>query len=450
MGAGMAGLGAALKLTELGCKDFVILEAQEEIGGRIKTITVDGRPLDIGAQWLHGKDNPLYHLAVKHDLLSEKMSEEGLGMFIRNDGVMFDDFLVKRVDFEVGRILEECQTFVDKIEHPVSVGDFMEQKFLEYLDACDDTNDLRQMKLELFDWHMRFQVIDNSCQNMRRLSAKYWGSYVCLDDTAHYNLKYGYDSLINVMADSLPKERIHLDCEVTEILYGEEHNGVKVICSNNQIFYCDHLIITASIGVLKEFAIIDPPLPTLLQTAIDNMGFYGIGKIYLIFDEKWWGNWKGFQFMWKSDTSYEEGEEWIRHVTGFDEVFNQPKVLIGWVGGEGVKEMESLTEDEVGNTCINVLRNFLPDFEIPQPNNVIRTKWFSNPWVKGSYCHITPECDDPHSGMDKMSEPVFVRGVPRIILAGEAVHPSHYSTTHGAFESGQEQAAVLHKYIIRE
>lgn len=70
IGAGMAGLGAATKLLENRIKDFVILDAQSQPGGRIKTIFVDGKPLDLGAQWMHGKDNPLYHLAKQHSLLS--------------------------------------------------------------------------------------------------------------------------------------------------------------------------------------------------------------------------------------------------------------------------------------------------------------------------------------------------------------------------------------------
>ncbi|KAJ8957285.1 hypothetical protein NQ318_007849 [Aromia moschata] len=78
------------------------------------------------------------------------------------------------------------------------------------------------------------------------------------------------------------------------------------------------------------------------------------------------------------------------------------------------------------------------------------TRWFSNPWIKGSYCHITPECDHSGSVMDKLAQPVFVENVPRIILAGEAVHPSHYSTTHGAYESGLQQAALLYEYIMEQ
>lgn len=72
IGAGMAGLGAATKLVENSIDDFVIVEAQDQPGGRIQTIYVDNKALDIGAQWMHGKSNPLYKLAVDNDLLAGK------------------------------------------------------------------------------------------------------------------------------------------------------------------------------------------------------------------------------------------------------------------------------------------------------------------------------------------------------------------------------------------
>lgn len=36
---------------------------------------------------------------------------------------------------------------------------------------------------------------------------------------------------------------------------------------------------------------------------------------------------------------------------------------------------------------------------------------------------------------------------PSIVFAGEALSGSHYSTTHGAFESGQRQADLLIDYF---
>lgn len=38
IGAGVAGLGAAQRLAEAGVQDFVVLEAQERVGGRVHTV----------------------------------------------------------------------------------------------------------------------------------------------------------------------------------------------------------------------------------------------------------------------------------------------------------------------------------------------------------------------------------------------------------------------------
>lgn len=38
---------------------------------------------------------------------------------------------------------------------------------------------------------------------------------------------------------------------------------------------------------------------------------------------------------------------------------------------------------------------------------------------------------------------IFFIQKPTILLAGESVHKTHYSTVHGAFESGQNQARVI-------
>lgn len=38
IGAGIAGLGAAQRLVEAGVQDFVLLEAEDRIGGRVCTI----------------------------------------------------------------------------------------------------------------------------------------------------------------------------------------------------------------------------------------------------------------------------------------------------------------------------------------------------------------------------------------------------------------------------
>lgn len=57
IGAGVAGLECAAKLFSYGITNLVVLEAQEYLGGRIRTEYINNDkslPLEYGATWIHG------------------------------------------------------------------------------------------------------------------------------------------------------------------------------------------------------------------------------------------------------------------------------------------------------------------------------------------------------------------------------------------------------------
>ena len=54
VGSGIAGVSAAHFLHSNGLANVTILEARDRVGGRIHTIEYDGKPLDLGAEWIHG------------------------------------------------------------------------------------------------------------------------------------------------------------------------------------------------------------------------------------------------------------------------------------------------------------------------------------------------------------------------------------------------------------
>lgn len=364
----MAGLGAAWNLKNHGFEDFLILEATDRPGGRVQTIHVDGYTLDLGAQWIHGKYNPLYEIASSNDLLSENQTIEGSGIFVRNDGFVFDDFIVKKVDWEVGKILEKCGGYLDKSSHPKSVKEFLDQEFKKYLENFEV--EIKQLLLQLYDWHIRFQTIDNSTLTLDTVSAKYWGTYVCTDENTYYNLKNGYQPLIDVIINKISRKHFIFNTPVTSIDLNGSHVSIRT--SNEREIICNHVILTTSLGVLKNCKNISSILSNDVKESIENWDFYGIGKIFLIYNDCWWGELKGIQFIWNSKENLQDDETWFRHLTGFEPLEKHSNILMGLIGGEGVALMEKMNEQDIGRVCVKQLRRFLPKCNVPEPIKVVR------------------------------------------------------------------------------
>lgn len=70
LGAGAAGVGFANRLLEKGQTDFIVLEAQNVIGGRIRDTKFGNLTIQEGAGWIHstGSDNLFSVLKTKMGL----------------------------------------------------------------------------------------------------------------------------------------------------------------------------------------------------------------------------------------------------------------------------------------------------------------------------------------------------------------------------------------------
>jgi spermine oxidase len=321
LGAGMAGLGAGLVLKRENM-NFVVLEAQGRVGGRVHTVEIVGSAhpgklkVDAGAQWLHGRDNELFKFADKFNLIRSELSEEAEGDYIRDDGEKIDEFFVKKVDFKIGQILEECEEFVkhknDKnFKFPESLESYLNLKFQDFLDELNTEKDKTNAR-QLLDWHRKFQIIDNSCLKFDDISAKNWGNYSFNGEScqAHLNVSGGLNRVVDKLEDSL-QDHIKLNKNVDLIYwkseqYNEKPNLITIVCDDGKIYTTNNLICTFPIGVLKQqhLEMFSPSLPIEHRKVIENIGFGTINKIFLHFDEKWWDEeWKGLQMIWRDELS---------------------------------------------------------------------------------------------------------------------------------------------------
>lgn len=78
------------------------------------------------------------------------------GLYLKPDGEELSLSLVQEVAGVVGDILEDCCQFVDQSDPPESLGDFLTDRFNNYLESCDDSPSTRKDKVDLFDWHIRY------------------------------------------------------------------------------------------------------------------------------------------------------------------------------------------------------------------------------------------------------------------------------------------------------
>lgn len=346
LGAGLAGLGSALKLKTAG-RTFLVLEGQSKIGGRVNTMELldynpnskidcnhnndelDGSTekqrqrsvaastsiIDAGAQWLHGKHNDLHKIALRYGLLSSEQSEEGLGAFIRDDGTILDEYLVKKTDFFVGEILNECEKYAreDASVYPKSVSSFLLERFQRLLSKMDDDVE-QQQAMQLLDWHIRFQVIDNSCLSLEHVSAKSWGKYSYNGEScqAHYNFKRGFSSATEALFTEIGEQAFEFNKCIVSIEINRNDQAVSRIsvkCSDGSIYHANHVIVTFSIGSLKhglDNDLFRPSLPPSIAQVIRDIGFQTINKLFFQFETAWWGDLAGIQLVFKND-HYEVG-----------------------------------------------------------------------------------------------------------------------------------------------
>jgi len=77
LGGGVTGVIAARTLHERGIDDFLIVEARQELGGRMMTTTFANRTVEQGPNWIQGTQegqgpaNPLFVLANKHKIKTQ-------------------------------------------------------------------------------------------------------------------------------------------------------------------------------------------------------------------------------------------------------------------------------------------------------------------------------------------------------------------------------------------
>ncbi|KAG6456706.1 hypothetical protein O3G_MSEX009880 [Manduca sexta] len=171
-----------------------------------------------------------------------------------------------------------------------------------------------------------------------------------------------------------------------------------------------------------------------------------IGKIILSFPTSWWNFTDIVSLFWtKSDRNGLGDDIWMASIPGITEPKGCRNCMTLWTAGDATRMVETLPEDVVKAKSMDILRRFMGrNTNIPEPTAMLRSSWYKNPFTRGSYTYdniLTPQY--PNAREDLGKPLLDSAGNPRVLFAGEATNPQHYSTVHGASETGYREAMRL-------
>jgi monoamine oxidase len=164
IGAGLAGISAAVKLIENDFDNIIILEAERRLGGRIHSVPFANGIIDLGGQWIHGeKDNIVFEMMNgKYDFGATGF-DDNLPEFVRSNSKEVDQMRAQ----EYAQLALKVLFYSNKemSEFSGSIGDFFNKNFKF------DKND--PLSFEMRDFYEKEMNIWNGSSTWFDLSARF-------------------------------------------------------------------------------------------------------------------------------------------------------------------------------------------------------------------------------------------------------------------------------------
>jgi monoamine oxidase len=421
VGAGIAGLAAARRLKLQGAT-VLILEARNRIGGRVWTDTsMSGVSLDLGASWIQGSNgNPITSLARSFDLRTSPTDFENIALYDPL-GRRLGNAEVARVETNYRSVLQRLEKLRDAMRAE-GREDLSLQAGFERVLARLNLTDRERAEL---NFAIHAEIEDEYAADATELSLFNWDQDEGFGGSNEL-FPGGYGQIADGLARGLD---IRLAMPVVRIEHSDR--GV-VIKTQKDTFTADRVIVTLPLGVLKRGLItFSPGLPEQKLIAIRRLGMGTLNKVYLRFPKVFWPKENDVLGL-MSQTKGQWGE-WINYFR-----YTGEPILVGFNCGKYARALEGLANHQITEAAMNALRGIYGG-SIPDPADVVITRWAADPFTLGAYSSIPPRASG--KDYDTLAAPIG----DRVFFAGEATSRTYPATVHGAFLSGEREARRISK-----
>jgi monoamine oxidase len=408
IGGGISGLTAARELLRNGCV-VTVLEAKKRFGGRIHTIREGKLPIELGAEFIHGKSKPLLKAIHEAGLTTHEVPEGSR---------IFEKGKLKPIQIweEVGKVMNRIS--------PRGA----DRSFKEFIDRqkCDErTRRLMLMFVQGFDAAHPDRISAQALRVAERSAEK-------MEGDAQGRVNEGYSALVGYFENEIrshggtlvkgaPVRRVRWKSGAVEAIV---HRS-----GSDEMFPAEAALITLPIGIWKAREVLfDPPLPKK-QKAAEAMQFGNVVKITLVFRKPWWPK-ANFGFIQAPD---EPIPTWWSDPRG--------ATLTGWAGGQVADNLPATSPARLESLALSTLQKIFGVKALRKKLVASHSyNWADDPQVRGAYSYI------PVGGLNLPK--VLASPVKKtLFFAGEATAlDAQMGTVFGALESGLRAA----KEILRK
>lgn len=254
-----------------------------------------------------------------------------------------------------------------------------------------------------------------------------------LSPTGVYRLANGNDSLPQAFAARV-KGEIRLNAPVTRV--EQSATGVTVWMAGNAApLTGDRVVCTLPFSTLRDVAI-DPPFPAQKASAIDELLYTSVTRVFLEFTSRFWLA-QQLSGVASTDLPDSEGGQipgfWIEDAT--DGQTTELGILDCYITGEWARRLTVMDEATRVSLTLDQVEKVFPGARSFYAGRAMSQCWDASPWQKGDYCWFRP-------GQLSELAPVIPLSEGRIFFAGD--HTSALpGWMQGALESGMRAAAEV-------
>jgi len=466
IGAGICGLATAYHLKQAGCTNVVVLEARDRIGGRMitenRTFTNPKTGVDteyvlhLGANWVHGENNPIWDLNQKQNFFPTQWlprtyiniptfgtnitNPEGNDTYVPGHALRkeYDEWVMQTEYFS-----DWLQASIDgRYDVPDLPYSYYMEEFMEHKNMTGAERDDFLLFVAVYQTSMDgddlFRI---GLANMLAADRGF--------DREHMVGWPGYNVINHFLAQGV---RVELGQEVTTVEWTQASDttqaGVKVVTAGGQIFEGSAVLVTVPLGAMKKHIVtFVPDLPNWMWHAIDNIGVALLDHIYLLWDEAWWPN---YDALWKPKPKENNmgkctASEWYNiHNLKIGTIDNSTMapLLLSLPAGLFGQIVETMDDEQVKETFVAELQSMFPNTTIPEAT-LIRTNWLKDRYTFGAY-------SSPEVGADPLSISFMGQDIGNVLFfGGEHTSVDRWGYVDGAYLAGQREAEKLLKACCR-